>query len=187
MTIQLHIQLEQLSDPAVWRCVTVPSEFTFYQLHNIIQAAFGWEYNHPFEFQATTPDGKLCIGDPSDRAESNAEVKSAEEVQLGDLFKTAGYSMVYVYDFESNWVHRIMLEKIGPKLGTTADCLAGEGVCPPEDCGGVEGYQHLKQALADQQHPDHQRSRDRLGLERQEVWDAAKFDPNEVRKEISLC
>jgi hypothetical protein len=47
-------------------------------------------------------------------------------------------------------------------------CMAGARACPPEDCGGVTGYYHLLEALADPEHEDHE-----ILLE----WVGGKFDP----------
>ncbi|MCB1700019.1 MAG: hypothetical protein KDI14_04145 [Halioglobus sp.] len=35
-------------------------------------------------------------------------------------------------------------------------CVAGERACPPEDCGGVHGYQSLLGVLFDPSHPEHE-------------------------------
>jgi len=48
MTYQLHIQLTHIHDPDIWRRVIVPAQSSFYKLHKIIQAAFGWKDYHLF-------------------------------------------------------------------------------------------------------------------------------------------
>jgi hypothetical protein len=47
-------------------------------------------------------------------------------------------------------------------------CIAGEGACPPEDCGGTYGFAELKEILAG---PD--------SAERDEMqeWVGGDFDP----------
>ena len=50
-TIQLKIQLRNVTKPPVWRRVLIPSDITFLELHYIIQAAFGWYNEHLFKFQ----------------------------------------------------------------------------------------------------------------------------------------
>jgi len=47
-------------------------------------------------------------------------------------------------------------------------CTAGAQACPPEDCGGVSGYQELRTALADPAHPEHHECL---------AWAGADFDP----------
>lgn len=46
---QLKITLEEI-EPPIWRRVLVPQGITFYKLHKIIQAAFGWQDYHLFDF-----------------------------------------------------------------------------------------------------------------------------------------
>ncbi|MFH0758499.1 MAG: hypothetical protein V2B15_14520 [Bacteroidota bacterium] len=49
----------------------------------------------------------------------------------------------YVYDFGDDWHHEIILEETFPN-GTGFDkplCSDGAMHCPPEDCGGIPGYQ----------------------------------------------
>ncbi|MBI2555343.1 MAG: plasmid pRiA4b ORF-3 family protein [Candidatus Rokubacteria bacterium] len=47
-------------------------------------------------------------------------------------------------------------------------CLGGARACPPEDCGGVRGYESVLEAIRD---PDHE-ERDAM-LE----WVGGHFDP----------
>ena len=47
-------------------------------------------------------------------------------------------------------------------------CLAGERACPPEDVGGVWGYEGFLEAIRDPNHPEHE---DYL------EWIGGEFDP----------
>lgn len=49
---QLRISLRDVR-PAVWRSVVVSPETTFDTLHDIIQAAMGWESYHLYRLDAT--------------------------------------------------------------------------------------------------------------------------------------
>ncbi len=55
------------------------------------------------------------------------------------------------------------------KAGAVPRCVAGERACPPEDCGGVWGYEDLLEILADPKHEEHE--------ERKE-WAGGDFDPD---------
>ena len=76
---------------------------------------------------------------------------------IGQLLPKAGAKVRYEYDFGDGWLHTILLEKT---LSAEPDrhypaCLAGRRACPPEDCGGVPGYEMLLETLADPRHPDY--------------------------------
>jgi hypothetical protein len=43
------------------------------------------------------------------------------------------------------------------------------GRCPPEDVGGLPGYEHFLQAIGDQAHPEHEELTE---------WAGGPFDPN---------
>ena len=47
-------------------------------------------------------------------------------------------------------------------------CVAGEGACPPEDCGGIWGYQDSLDAI---QNPQHEEYDSMMG------WVGGSFDP----------
>ncbi len=93
----------------------------------------------------------------------------AEEHILSEIFKKEKQKYTYIYDFGDSWKYTITLEKILPKTTSTPDCLAGKRKCPPEDCGGVGGYQYLKEILADKKNPEYA---EWMGLENDELWDA---------------
>ena len=52
----------------------------------------------------------------------------------------------YTYDFGDDWSHHIQIkgiEKQNPAYPYPR-CLEGAGVAPPEDCGGIPGYESLR-------------------------------------------
>jgi len=55
------------------------------------------------------------------------------------------------YDFGDGWEHSIKVERMlpGVLVDTLPMCVGGGGATPPEDCGGVPGYQELVQIMAD--------------------------------------
>ncbi len=58
-----------------------------------------------------------------------------------------------------------------------AECVQGEMACPPEDSGGVSGYQALCQAMAAGTGPEAERFRG--------VFDAKAFDLQAVRTRLA--
>lgn len=58
--LQLRVTLLNV-EPAIWRELLVPDDLTFAKLHDILQAAMGWEDCHMHEFEV----GGAQIGNAS--------------------------------------------------------------------------------------------------------------------------
>ena len=80
---------------------------------------------------------------------------------------------LYEYDFGDSWQHEIVLEGIEPAEAETKypRCTDGKRACPPEDVGGLWGYDEFLDALANPAHEEHEHYLDRSGGE---------FDPEEL-------
>ena len=57
-------------------------------------------------------------------------------------------------------------------------CLAGARACPPEDVGGVPGYEDFLQALNNPKHPEHEGYLEWIGG----TFDPDAFDLDEVNR-----
>ena len=57
----------------------------------------------------------------------------------------------YTYDFGDDWEHIVTLEKILPrdKGVEYPRCFQGKRACPPEDCGGIWGYEEICQGKSE--------------------------------------
>lgn len=172
-----HIELVELT-PIIWRRLEIRREKTFWDLHCAIQDAMPWDDMHLHEFQFPSGDQETRIGFP-DLDYGDLEILASHETPLRDWFIAAPSRCSYLYDFGDSWRHLITLEAIRPtKKGERYPrCLAGERRCPPESVGGVLGYEHFLEALADPDHPDHDRYQQWIG----HPWDAEHFQPDEVK------
>ena len=133
------------------RRVLAPEHCTLADLHLIIQAAMGWTDAHLHEF--TSRDGTM-YGDP--RIDELDFVDEAGAL-IGEVLCEPGEALRYVYDFGDYWVHRVELAAIRACDGPAEpSCIGGRGACPPEDCGGVYGYQELREALANPDAPEYE-------------------------------
>jgi hypothetical protein len=149
----LHVSLREIS-PRIWRRFEVPSETTLPQLHIALQIVMGWENYHLHEFRIAGRN--YAEPDPEDH-HFGRNVLDERRVRVGKLL-AAGSSFEYHYDFGDNWRHDILIESVLPvtprKLYPV--CLAGARSAPPEDVGGIGGYQRYLEALFDHRHPDHE-------------------------------
>ncbi|MEX2619916.1 MAG: plasmid pRiA4b ORF-3 family protein, partial [Egibacteraceae bacterium] len=80
----------------------------------------------------------------------------AHEVRLDEVLVDPGERLFYTYDFGDDWAHTIRLEAVAPREADAprAWCTGGLRDGPPEDCGGMYGYE-LVAAACDPAHPDH--------------------------------
>lgn len=191
MAFQFKIRIKGISKPPVWRKVSVPAGFSFLQFHDVIQTVFGWENAHLFEFKDKEYQSDLRIGIPYEDdffdPEFAARLKDADKIKLSAIFNQVGQKLFYVYDFGDSWVHDITLEAIDGNKAKQAVCLSGKGACPPEDCGGVWGYEEIKDTFATASGSEAAGDyREWLGLDEGEIWDANLFDLDAVNANLKI-
>ena len=154
MRLKFKGTLNGVERPKVWREITVPEGYTFDELHTAIQLAFGWTNSHLYQFSdaelldktnpytesfyITLPEFQL------DDIEEEADYFDSTEEHVSSWLTKKGDKISYVYDMGDHWVHEV--EYIGMEDSNVrgAHCVAGEGACPPEDCGGAPGFAELK-------------------------------------------
>jgi Plasmid pRiA4b ORF-3-like protein len=148
---QLKLTLKG-TKPPIWRRVLVDASSTLDQLHEVIQAAFGWWNYHLYEFEF----GRTRYGIPDPDLDWGPPARDARTARL-DQVAGAGSSFTYTYDFGDNWEHKVTVEKVfdASPVPSLPACIDGRRAGPPEDCGGVWGYEELLAILADPSHPEH--------------------------------
>jgi hypothetical protein len=164
-------------EPAVWREVLVPVDLTFAQLHQVLQAAMGWEDNHLHEFEL----GEVHIGPPApqDFFAGDQPLLDERKTRLGDVLD-GRRKFRYWYDFGDDWWHEIAIREGAADEGGGPRLLAGEGACPPEDCGGPYGYAELLLALTNPKHREHRALREWVG-----DFDPRRFDFERAAKNVA--
>jgi len=167
--------------PPIWRRIQVTETYTFWDLHVAIQDAMGWgDYRlHEFEMRHPSTGENVRIGTPAEESEFfGPEIISEHKQKIADWFSMENRVANYTYDFGDNWEHKIQLEKILPR-GRNIEypvCIAGERACPPEDCGGIWGYEKSLEAINNPDHEKHEEMLEWVGGE----FDPEHFDVNEV-------
>lgn len=174
--VQTKIKLRGVSKPPVWRRLQVHADTHLDRLHEAIVAALGWQGYH-MHVLTSGPD-EFGMPDP--------ELGFIDErrVSLGELISGVGDRLRYTYDFGDGWEHEIVVEAVGvAEPGERYPrCVGGEGACPPEDCGGPPGYEHLRVILADPGDEDHDDMVTWLGLDRASEFDPVAFDIEAVNR-----
>lgn len=163
--LRLRVTLEDV-EPTVLRRIEVPEAMRLDRMHLVLQAAMPWQNYHLWEFR--TGNARWGLPDP----DSGDDVRPAAKVTLADVVEAAnGGAIEYLYDFGDSWQHRIVVEdRIEPDPRHLYPRLTDvEGRCPPEDVGGVPGYERFLGILGDPNDPEHA---DIL------EWHGGPFEPN---------
>jgi len=178
--LQLKITLRGVTKPPVWRRLQVPAETRLDELHDVIQAAFGWWDCHLHVFEV----GGESLGPVSD--DFDLDLLDERDFTLGQIVAEAGDRVLYTYDFGDDWQHDIVIEKVlEPHDGVSYPALiTAKGACPHEDCGGVWGYENLKAVLADPDDEEHDEMKEWAGLPETEAFDPAAVDEETIRARL---
>jgi hypothetical protein len=178
---QVKITLAEVADPTVWRRVLVPAAMRLDRLHDVIQAAMGWLDYHLHVFS----DGRTHYGVP----DPELQFQDERAATVRDLLRRVGSRARYTYDFGDDWEHDIVVEQ---ELTAEANvaypvCVAGAGACPPEDCGGAWGHEHLREVLADPTSDEHQDMLAWLGLDKAGDFDPHRFDIDQANRALAAA
>jgi len=153
------------SAPPIWRRLLVRGDTTLADLHHILQAAMGWLDSHLHIFEV----GGVSYSDPS--PEWEPPMSDERRPTLAGLGLVKGSRFAYQYDMGDDWKHELVVEAVEDAETARprrAVCLAGKRACPPEDVGGIYGYQDFLEAVRDPEHEEHDEV-----LE----WAGGEFDP----------
>ena len=152
--------------PRIWRRFAITAGATFGDLHHAIQEACGWDDAHLFAFR--TPAGGVIGGSPFEHPFGDPR-PDADDVGLAGYFAQHERCQ-YEYDFGDSWVHDIdVVRRIDEPVNYRRQLLDGARAFPPEDSGGLPGYEQCVEVATGGDDP-HGR-REWLG-----DWDPEHFD-----------
>lgn len=148
--------------PRCWREIEIPARRSFLDLHLAIQRIFNWYDEHLFHFELTAYGQKLkveqnyflgpgatCVAPP------DTAVVEADKLLLGDVFPQTT-SALYLYDYGDGWEHKITLvETIDKTRLKNPRLTGGTGDAPPEDVGGIGGFEDFLKVVTDKNDPHH--------------------------------
>ena len=107
---------------------------------------------------------------------------SENKTTLDQLLRRPKDRLRYEYDFGDGWEHNVILEALLPpgNDGRYPIVEAGRRACPPEDVGGIHGYAHFLEVLANPKHPEHREMLEWVG----KPVDPASFDVTQANLDI---
>jgi hypothetical protein len=161
--LSVKVTLQGSADPEIWRRLRVPADIRLDRSHQVLGAVLGWQDSHLHMFE----HGSDRYGFP----DSDLSIRDDREVALGALLVEPGDQLRCEYDFGDSWEHEIVLEAV-EQADHGPSCTDGAGRCPPEDVGGIRGYEDLRRVLAAPGEDGHTEALEWLGIER-----ACDFDP----------
>lgn len=189
------------SDPEIWRTLLVDPRLTLEQLHTALQHAFGWTNSHLHQFHEQNGT-RYTIPSRYDDGFSDGTIDE-RKVQLAQVFDRPKKRIAYEYDFGDSWIHAVEFEKMvnneifefpfetfvtqgkGVFSGNerAVVCVAGDRNGPPEDCGGVYGYEDLLRLKKNPPHPTAKKDADdRERLEWLGDWDPDRLDLDKINQ-----
>jgi len=174
--LQFKIMLKGI-EPLVWRRIQIAESSTFWDLHAAIQDAMGWQENHGYFFtvKELSTQREAFIGSSS--TQEDEDILPGWQFKLQDYLKySTNEVMLYLYDFTDNWEHFIAFEgSFSKQVGVDYPvCLGGERACPPENIGGVFGYERHLQILFNPRHIFYEETQQLLGAFEPEYFDVSK-------------
>jgi Plasmid pRiA4b ORF-3-like protein len=146
-------------EPRISRTLELPITLNLAQLHEVLQAAFGWTDSHLHQFNI----GGLIYGAPEFDEDGlfDSRIFEATEVKMIDFHfpyeaDEKPITILYEYDFGDNWRHLLRLERAPRQEGAKYPrCIAASRSAPPEDVGGTSGYAEFLEAWIDPGHDEH--------------------------------
>lgn len=170
--------------PPIWRLLEIPGDTTLVDVHEILQIAMGWTDSHLHGFELHTGSNRPGARFVNDLDEDKSGTHEAH-VRLDQVLTAVGDKLRYEYDFGDGWEHVLVVKGVDPSEERRVRCIGGRRACPPEDCGGIWGYEELVEALTTPRGELDDWARERLDwLPGGDGFDPSEFDREETDLEL---
>lgn len=164
-------------------------DITFKEMHQVIQAAFGWleYYAYRFDFG----DSVICILGERFTTEElygrGMELLDSETTGI-EMFFYEYEKGLYEYDFGDMLQHDIKIEKVLIDKEEETDlptCTGGARGGPPEDVGGTGGYFEFLKTISNRSDPERLETLSWAEKDtRGRIYDSEYFNINEVNRRL---
>jgi hypothetical protein len=111
--------------PAVRRLISIPYSLPLSRFHSVLQLVMGWGDREPHMFASED----LLAANLNEVTDPDAEDES--RLTLDELLPFIGAEALYLYDFETEWRHRVRLIDLECRTDQLT-LLKGSGRCPIE-------------------------------------------------------
>lgn len=178
------------TDPKIYRTVIVPENYTFDQLHLVIQCVMNWANSHLYQFNTGAPyasDRIVLMDDEEEDFFGNRfEEYDATKTYLSDYFNGKLKKMIYTYDFGDDWEHIITVLKKPKEEVLFPKCIKGENPAPIEDCGGIPGFYNLMEIIKKKRKTAEEKERlEWYGIPQGKTYEETyKFDIDDVNQSL---
>jgi hypothetical protein len=172
-------------NPKIFRVFNLPADASFFDLHAAIQLACGWANYHAYAFEN---EDEEALAKPS-----SSEFDDADEDDIPDdvALKLSSYfqdgrklkKCFYLYDLSDRWLHSVTLQHVfTDERIFKREFLDGARAFPPENCGGIRGYEELRTLQKTGKIPDSIDWDDAANIiELLEEWDPEEFNFEEIK------
>lgn len=173
-----RIRIELLDvTPQIWRTIEVPSTASLRGLHDAIQAVVPFDNRHLFMFEID--ERRYGIPD----REWGADMRDAKNIRIGALIDRGVTELTYTYDFGDDWRFHLTIEEVLPVVegASYPRLVGGARRGPPEDVGGIPGFEEFLSAMGDPTHERHAEVSRWYGR----VFDPDKTDDAEIAARLA--
>lgn len=180
---ELHLRIKMnRTDLKIWREIKVPSNLTLTALGEVLQDAMGWMHEHLYQFRK----GDVYFVDREQMEDSFGfgcfSFRDMAQCTVDDMLTEKGKRVVFEYDFGDSWEHDLWYKgerEYNPGEKPSITFVKGQGACPPEDCGGIWGYEDLLEIKKKKKRTREERERMEWAL-MDDDFDPDFFDDEEV-------
>ncbi len=186
----LRLELDCSTEFKIWRGIICPSNIRLSYLSEFLVRTMGWVGYH--EHQFTDKDGVEYVSTNfmenfDEYGPHEGEYRDFSEWTLGDVLQKKGDHMTWTYDLGDDFTHTLTLREIHRymrKDGLPPDpeyCITGGGnSCPPDDVGGIYGYEHMLEVLKNPDDEEYQEYKDWLP----DGFDPKRFNIHDARLRV---
>jgi hypothetical protein len=174
----LRVSLEGI-EPLIWRRLQVPGSASLGWLHAVIQVAMGG----PIATCISSSSASGCIPTRLRADEFEDDPRVLDRTRPRSTKSHPGKSaFVLRIRLRRLWIIESQSRRFSTDAdrGKVAKCLDGERACPPEDCGGVWGYEDLLKIIRNSKHEEYESMMEWLGSK----FDPEAFDRNTINKHL---